>query len=295
MENLLLKLRKAYPDHYGEIKKAYAFAAEAHKGQKRSSGEDYIIHPCAVVEILADFGFDSSTVIAAFLHDVLEDTSVTADELKELFGEEIVALVEGVTKLDKLQFNSREDAQAENFRKLFMALAKDLRYEGNKAYLSINETLYSIDDLDTVADSNYLVASRLAESFVNELNKLPKVEQVAQSDMKDIAAIMLVYENMTEYQRNFLGDETKALYTKYAQKHQALAVEPVKEFIQDMKEFADSDEIVITEENAVAAEGLVERYNRLSSYQQSLFASDSEELYNTIAKKYEEYIKSKEQ
>ncbi|MBO7151547.1 MAG: bifunctional (p)ppGpp synthetase/guanosine-3',5'-bis(diphosphate) 3'-pyrophosphohydrolase, partial [Clostridia bacterium] len=90
MENLLLKLRKAYPDHYGEIKKAYAFATEAHKGQKRSSGEDYIIHPCAVVEILADFGFDSSTVIAAFLHDVLEDTSVTADELKELFGEEIV-------------------------------------------------------------------------------------------------------------------------------------------------------------------------------------------------------------
>ena len=168
-------------------------------------------------------------------------------------------------------------------------------YEGNKAYLSINETLYSIDDLDTVADSNYLVASRLAESFVNELNKLPKVEQVAQSDMKDIAAIMLVYENMTEYQRNFLGDETKALYTKYAQKHQTLAVEPVKEFIQDMKKFADSDEIVITEENEVAAEGLVERYNRLSSYQQSLFASDSEELYNTIAKKYEEYIKSKEQ
>ncbi|MBR2334458.1 MAG: bifunctional (p)ppGpp synthetase/guanosine-3',5'-bis(diphosphate) 3'-pyrophosphohydrolase, partial [Clostridia bacterium] len=127
MENLLLKLRRAYPDHYSEIKKAYEFASEAHKGQKRSSGEDYIIHPCAVVEILADFGFDSSTVIAAFLHDVLEDTSVTADELKALFGEEIVALVEGVTKLDKLQFNNREEAQAENFRKLFMALAKDLR------------------------------------------------------------------------------------------------------------------------------------------------------------------------
>ena len=127
MEDLLVKLRKAYPDHYGEIKKAYAFASEAHKGQKRSSGEDYIIHPCAVVEILADFGFDSSTVIAAFLHDVLEDTNVTAEELKALFGEEILSLVEGVTKLDKLKFNSREDAQAENFRKLFMALAKDLR------------------------------------------------------------------------------------------------------------------------------------------------------------------------
>ncbi len=127
MDNLLLKLRKAYPDHYSDIKKAHDFAKEAHKGQKRSSGEEYFVHPCAVVEILADFGFDSSTVIAAFLHDVLEDTDHTADELRGMFGAEIVQLVEGVTKLDKLQFNSREDAQAENFRKLFMALAKDLR------------------------------------------------------------------------------------------------------------------------------------------------------------------------
>lgn len=127
MDNLLVKLRKAYPDHYAEIKKAYEFALEAHKGQKRSSGEDYFIHPCAVVEILADYGFDSSTVIAAFLHDVLEDTSVTPEQLTEQFGSEIFELVEGVTKLDKLQFNNREEAQAENFRKLFIALAKDLR------------------------------------------------------------------------------------------------------------------------------------------------------------------------
>ena len=127
MEDLLIKLRKTYPLNYAEIKKAYDFAKEAHKGQKRSSGEDYFIHPCAVVEILADFGFDSSTVIAAFLHDVLEDTSVTYDQLREEFGDEIVELVEGVTKLDKLQFVNREEAQAENFRKIFVAMAKDLR------------------------------------------------------------------------------------------------------------------------------------------------------------------------
>lgn len=127
MNELLVKLRKAYPDRYAEIKKAYEFAKTAHEGQKRSSGEEYFIHPCAVVEILADFGFDSSTVIAAFLHDVLEDTSVTPEQLKEEFGQEILELVEGVTKLDKLQFGSREDAQAENFRKFFMAMAKDLR------------------------------------------------------------------------------------------------------------------------------------------------------------------------
>lgn len=124
---LLVKLRKAYPEHYSDIKKAYEFAKNAHSGQKRSSGEDYFIHPCAVVDILADFGFDSSTVIAAFLHDVLEDTAVTPEQLAAEFGQEILELVEGVTKLDKLQFNNREEAQAENFRKLFMALAKDLR------------------------------------------------------------------------------------------------------------------------------------------------------------------------
>lgn len=127
MDELLVKLRKTYPANYAEIKKAYDFAKEAHAGQKRSSGEDYFIHPCAVVEILANFGFDSSTVIAAFLHDVLEDTSVTHDQLKEEFGDEIVELVEGVTKLDKLQFVNREEAQAENFRKIFVAMAKDLR------------------------------------------------------------------------------------------------------------------------------------------------------------------------
>lgn len=126
-DKLLIKLRRGYPDKYAEIKKAYEYAENAHRGQKRSSGEDYIIHPCAVVEILADFGFDSSTVIAAFLHDVLEDTEITDDELKAEFGEEIFELVEGVTKLDKIQFVNKEEAQAENFRKIFMAMAKDLR------------------------------------------------------------------------------------------------------------------------------------------------------------------------
>ncbi len=127
MEELLVKLRKIYPDKYADIKRAYDFAKAAHEGQKRISGEDYFVHPCAVAEILADYGFDSSTVIAAFLHDVLEDTPHTPEEIKELFGDEILELVQGVTKLDKLQFVNREEAQAENFRKFFVAMAKDLR------------------------------------------------------------------------------------------------------------------------------------------------------------------------
>ena len=127
MSNLLLKLRKTYPEKYSLIKKAYDFAYTAHLGQKRVSGEDYFIHPCAVVEILADFGFDSSTIVAAFLHDVLEDTVIGADELRKEFGEEIFELVDGVTKLEKLQFVNKKEQQAENFRKIFMAMAKDLR------------------------------------------------------------------------------------------------------------------------------------------------------------------------
>jgi len=124
---LLAKLKKAFPDRFEELERAFIFAKNAHQGQKRASGSDYITHPCKVVEILVDFGFDATTCVAAFLHDVLEDTPVTEEEVRYEFGPEILELVQGVTKLDKLQFESKEDAQAENFRKLFMAMAKDLR------------------------------------------------------------------------------------------------------------------------------------------------------------------------
>ncbi len=127
MNPLLVKLRKLYPDKYAELKRAYEFAEAAHQGQKRSSGEDYFVHPCAVVDILADYGFDSSSLVAAFLHDVVEDTDVTPEQIADEFGVEIRELVEGVTKLDQLQFHNKEEAQAENFRKFFIAVAKDLR------------------------------------------------------------------------------------------------------------------------------------------------------------------------
>ena len=87
------KFKPLYPENYELIKKAYEFAAKAHEGQKRRSGEDYITHPCAVAEIVAEFGFDASTVVAAFLHDTLEDTPVTDDQIKTEFGEEILELV----------------------------------------------------------------------------------------------------------------------------------------------------------------------------------------------------------
>ena len=109
------------------VHKAFDFSKEAHKNQKRASGEEYFIHPCFVARILVDLGLDASTVAAAFLHDVIEDTPVSEGDIKNIFGEEVLELVLGVTKLEKIEFTSKEQEQAENFRKLFVAMAKDIR------------------------------------------------------------------------------------------------------------------------------------------------------------------------
>ncbi|MBQ6315082.1 MAG: HD domain-containing protein, partial [Mogibacterium sp.] len=109
------------------IIKAYETALRLHEGQFRKSGEPYIIHPIAVAKILAKFGMDNETVIAGLLHDVVEDTEYTREQLVKDFDEKIAALVEGVTKLGNISYDSTEAAQAENFRKLFLAMSKDIR------------------------------------------------------------------------------------------------------------------------------------------------------------------------
>src|SRR5574339_792888 len=106
---------------------AYRFSEAAHKGQKRQSGDPYISHPLAVAEILADWHLDGQALVAALLHDVTEDTSVTKDEISDTFGKPVAELVDGVSKLDKIEFQSAEDAQAENFRKMLLAMARDVR------------------------------------------------------------------------------------------------------------------------------------------------------------------------
>lgn len=110
-----------------QIEQAYIFARDAHSGQLRSSGDPYITHPVAVAKILANLKLDSQTLMAALMHDVIEDCGVSREELAEKFGEPVAALVEGVSKLTQIKFNTREEAQAENFRKMMMAMVKDLR------------------------------------------------------------------------------------------------------------------------------------------------------------------------
>ena len=109
------------------LKHAYIVARDAHEGQMRSSGEPYITHPVAVALNLADMKLDYETLMAALLHDVIEDTPVTKDDLAELFGHTIAELVEGVSKLDKLKFDNKEEMQAENFRKMILAMVQDIR------------------------------------------------------------------------------------------------------------------------------------------------------------------------
>lgn len=109
------------------LKQAYIVARDAHEGQMRSSGEPYITHPVAVAHNLAKMNLDHETLMAALLHDVIEDTPVTKDELAELFGHTVAELVEGVSKLDKLKFDNKEEMQAENFRKMILAMVQDIR------------------------------------------------------------------------------------------------------------------------------------------------------------------------
>ena len=110
-----------------KIRSAYAVAQEAHEGQFRDSGEPYISHPVAVARILAGLGMDSDALVAALLHDVVEDTAVTLEDVSKQFGADIAALVDGVTKLRKLPFSSKEEQQAENIRKMLMAISQDVR------------------------------------------------------------------------------------------------------------------------------------------------------------------------
>ena len=128
MQRLLARCQLIYTkEHQKTVAAALEYATLKHGGQKRVSGEPYITHPIAVANILLDLGMDYSSVCAALLHDVIEDTDATEEDLREKFGDQITELVLGVTKLKKITFKSKEQEQAENFRKMFFAMAKDIR------------------------------------------------------------------------------------------------------------------------------------------------------------------------
>jgi GTP pyrophosphokinase len=128
LKYLLEKIEKYAPNSDLEIvANAYNFAKESHEGQYRKSGEPYFTHPVAVSNILADMELDIQTIIAGLLHDVVEDTDYTYEDIEKKFGKEVANLVDGVTKLGQIKYQSKEETQAENLRKMFLAMAKDIR------------------------------------------------------------------------------------------------------------------------------------------------------------------------
>src|SRR5258706_554435 len=146
------------PKDVARLAEAYRFSEAAHAGQTRQSGDPYISHPLAVAEILAEWHLDGQALMAALLHDVTEDTSVTKDEISDTFGRPVAELVDGVSKLDRIEFQSAEDAQAENFRKMLLAMARDVRV----ILIKLADRLHNMRTLEVVlVDKQELVARGL--------------------------------------------------------------------------------------------------------------------------------------
>lgn len=146
----LLKMLEDSGSNYDidRIMQALEFAAKAHEGQKRKSGEPYIFHPIEVAKILVAYDCDTDSIIAALLHDTVEDTEVTLDQVKKLFGQEVASLVDGLTKLGKIYFSSQEEQQIENLRKMLLAMAKDIRV----ILIKLADRLHNMRTLDGQPD-----------------------------------------------------------------------------------------------------------------------------------------------
>ncbi|HEY7478157.1 MAG TPA: bifunctional (p)ppGpp synthetase/guanosine-3',5'-bis(diphosphate) 3'-pyrophosphohydrolase [Actinomycetota bacterium] len=170
IEPVLRKVRTYNPRaDLREIQRAYAFAEAAHDGQKRRSGEDFIEHPVAVAGILADLRLDTTTLEAALLHDTVEDTEVSLADLEEGFGEEVTRIVDGLTKLERIEFKSREQEQAENVRKMIVAMAGDIRV----LLIKLADRLHNMRTIGALsADMQRRVATETLEIYAPLANRL---------------------------------------------------------------------------------------------------------------------------
>lgn len=157
------------PEDIALVEKAYKFAKKTHEGQLRVSGEPYIIHPVEVAKILVNLEVDVHTLMAAFLHDVLEDTDTSPQTIKDMFGDDVLNLVQGVTKLGKLKFKSKEERQAENFRRLFIAMANDIRV----IFLKLADRLHNMRTLNFMSvEKQRKIAQETLDIFAPLANRL---------------------------------------------------------------------------------------------------------------------------
>ncbi len=197
------------PEQMACVRRAYEMGAKAHAGQSRKSGEPYITHPIAVAGILADLGLDSETIIAAILHDTLEDTPLSRADIDAEFGSTISEMVEGVTKLDRLQFKNRQEAAAESFRKMLLAMARDLRI----ILIKLADRLHNMRTLDSMsAEAGRRIAIETLEIYAPIAQRLGM--NGIKSELQDLGFRMVHpvrHRVIAERIKSLLGNRREAM------------------------------------------------------------------------------------
>ncbi|HSE93003.1 MAG TPA: HD domain-containing protein, partial [Methylomirabilota bacterium] len=197
------------------LTRAYSFSAACHQGQQRASGEPYLSHPLEVARLLVGFKMDVTTVTAGLLHDVLEDTQATKDDLEREFGKEIADLVDGVTKLGKLAFSSREERQAENFRKMLVAMARDLRV----LMIKLADRLHNMRTLDYLPpEKSRKVSQETLDIYAPLAHRLGMAK--VKAELEDLALRVLAPEDYQDLMRRV----AKRRLEREADINQAIAI-----------------------------------------------------------------------
>ncbi|HEY3129623.1 MAG TPA: bifunctional (p)ppGpp synthetase/guanosine-3',5'-bis(diphosphate) 3'-pyrophosphohydrolase [Acidobacteriota bacterium] len=216
-EDLAQKVEKYHPGaDFDLLRKAYVFSAREHKGQVRQSGEPYLSHPLEVANLLAEMKLDVVSVSVGLLHDVLEDTLTTLETIKELFGEEVAHIVDGVTKISKIQFSSKQEKQAENFRKLLMAMVDDVRV----ILVKLADRLHNMRTLQYLPpEKQKLIAQETLDIYAPIAHRLGMAK--VRSELEDLAFSYLdpsTYKNIVEqvrkkksYSDSFIAEVTQEI------------------------------------------------------------------------------------
>jgi GTP pyrophosphokinase len=213
------------PKDVAQIESALAFSRAAHEGQMRESGVPYITHPIAVARILTPLHLDAQAITAALLHDVAEDTGITIDQLAERFGRPVAELVDGLSKLDKLKFETREDAQAENFRKMLMAMARDVRV----ILIKLADRLHNMRTLDSVSrEKSERIARETMDIYAPIANRL---------------GLNSVYQELEDLSFKFLHPNRYAVLSKALKVARGNRREVVSKILEAIRQRLDENHI----------------------------------------------------
>src|SRR5437016_5274828 len=223
LEDILAKVEKHHPgDSLDLIRRAYIFSAKEHKGQVRASGEPYLTHPLEVANILAEMKMDATTVSVGLLHDVVEDTLVSLEDVERMFGADVAHIVDGVTKISQITFTSKEEKQAENFRKMLLAMTDDIRV----IMVKFADRLHNMRTLRYLsADRREAIARETMDIYAPLANRLGMGK--IRGELEDLA---FSYLDPKAYQ------ELKDIVERNRRKHEAFLAEVTKLIEDKMKE-----------------------------------------------------------